>query len=254
MQNDTVNQVSVPAWRVMSPSHANAWLMLFSRSASFLAVQAIIALGLLLAGKQTAWTEAARWWPFFAVIANGISVFLLVRLFRQEGSSYLRLISFSRATWKGDLLWFIVLSAVGVVIAEAPRTALGAALFGDSMTPTRMMFQPLPTWGLILSLLFPLTIGLAELPTYFGYAMPRLGTALKNTWVAWLIASFFLAAQHMFLPFLPDTRFMLWRLLMFLPFALWTGLCLKLRPTMLPYYMIAHALMDITALSVYLML
>jgi hypothetical protein len=228
--------------------------MLVSRPASFLAIQIIIAAAFVLAGMRSAWTEAARWWAFFAVGANVISVILLVRLYRQEGSSYLHAISFSRATWKADLLWFIVLSAVGVAIAEAPRTALGIALFGDGMLPVRMLFQALPSWALVLSLLFPLTIGFGELPTYFGYAMPRLTALLKNGWLAWLIASFFLAAQHMFLPFLPDGRFILWRLLMFLPFALWTGLCLKLRPTLLPYYMIGHALMDVTTLSVYLMI
>jgi hypothetical protein len=84
--------------------------------------------------------------------------------------------------------------------------------------------------------------------------MPRIGAALKNGWLAWLIASFFLAAQHMFLPFLPDGRFAMWRLAMFLPFALWIGLCLKWRPSMLPYCLIGHALMDLTALSVYLMI
>ena len=63
--------------------------------------------------------------------------------------------------------------------------------------------------------------------------MPRLEAQLKNGWLAWLIASFFLAAQHMFLPLILDWRFMLWRLGMFLPFALFTGLVLKLRPALI---------------------
>ncbi len=77
---------------------------------------------------------------------------------------------------------------------------------------------------------------------------------LKNGWVAWLIASFFLAAQHMFLPLILDWDFILWRLGMFLPFALFTGLFLKLRPALLPYFVIVHALMDVSTMLVYLMI
>jgi hypothetical protein len=69
-----------------------------------------------------------------------------------------------------------------------------------------------------------------------------------------LLAAFFLAAQHMFLPLILDGRFMLWRLGMFLPFALFAGLVIKLRPTLLPYFMIVHALADMSTLAVYLMI
>lgn len=84
--------------------------------------------------------------------------------------------------------------------------------------------------------------------------MPRLEAKLRNGWAAWLIASFFLGAQHMFLPLILDGRFMLWRLGMYMPFALFAGLMLKLRPSLLPYFMIVHALVDLSAVSVYLML
>jgi hypothetical protein len=47
---------------------------------------------------------------------------------------------------------------------------------------------------------------------------------------------------------------MLWRLGMYLPFALFAGLMIKFRPTLLPYYMIVHALMDVSAVMVYLMI
>jgi hypothetical protein len=114
------------------------------------------------------------------------------------------------------------------------------------------MFRPLPTWAFALSFLFPLTIWFTELPTYFGYCMPRLETQLKNGWLALVVASLFLAAQHMFLPFILDGGYLLWRFGMFLPFALLVGLALKLRPSLLPYFVIAHALMDISTVLVYL--
>ena len=105
----------------------------------------------------------------------------------------------------------------------------------------------------MVGLLFPLTIAFAELPTYFGYVMPRLAPQLKSGWLAWAVASFFLAFQHCFLPFILDGRFLLWRLGMYLPFAFFAGLLLKLRPSLLPYFVVMHALIDISTLSVYLM-
>jgi len=82
--------------------------------------------------------------------------------------------------------------------------------------------------------------------------MPRLEAQLKNGWDAWLIASFFLAAQHMFLPLILDGGYLLWRFGMFPPFALFTGLVIKLRPALLPYFVIVHALLNITTVLVYL--
>jgi hypothetical protein len=226
--------------------------MLISRSALFLFVQLLIALVLALAGVPKAWGESSRWWTFMAILANLGSIYLLVRVFNAEGKRYFDAIRFSRQSIKTDLLWFVISTVIAMPLGALPMTPLSNLLFGDPMAATRMMFRPLPTWAFVLSFLFPLTIAFAELPTYFGYCMPRLANQLKNGWLAWLIASFFLAAQHMFLPLILDGRFMLWRLGMFLPFALFIGLVLKLRPSLLPYYIIIHALIDISAVLAYL--
>jgi hypothetical protein len=189
-----------------------------------------------------------------AIGANIVSIYLLVRLYGAEGKRYLDAVKFSRAAWKVDLLWFLGASVIGIPIASLPMNIVGDVLFEDRMTPVYMMFRTLPAWALVVSLLFPLTVAFAELPTYFAYCMPRIAAQIKNGWLAWLIASFFLGAQHMFLPLIPDGRFMLWRLLMYMPFALFAGFFLKLRPTLLPYFMIVHALVDVSAVAVYLMI
>jgi hypothetical protein len=207
------------------------WLMLISRSLLFLLFQLLIALVLTLTGTASSWSESARWWTFIA---------------------FLDAIRFSRATWKTDLIWFFGSSFLTLPIAALPMNFLGSAIFGDPLIPSLMLFRSLPAWAFVLSFLFPLTIAFAELPTYFGYVMPRLESQLRNGWLAWLIASLALAAQHMFLPLIFDGGFILWRLLMYLPFALFTGLLIKLRPTLLPYTMIGHALADISAVLVYL--
>ncbi len=236
-----------------SPKPFAPWIMLISRSLLFLFFQGLIALGLFLTRQTNAWDESARWWIFAVIATNLVGVFLLVRLFKAEGKRYLDLFHFSKATVGKDLLWFFGSSVIGIPAMAAPMNTLAPLIFGDSMAPINMMFKPLPGWALALGFLFPLTIVFAELPTYFGYVMPRLSAQLKNGWVAWLIAAFFLASQHCFLPFIPDARFILWRLGMYLPFALFVGLLLKLRPGLLPYAVIFHGLIDISTLSVYWM-
>jgi hypothetical protein len=230
------------------------WLMLISRSVLFLLSQGLIALILMAAGTHSAWEEAGRYWTFIAAFVNFASLYLLVRVFNAEGKRYWDILRFSRAGWKTGLLWFIGFSMIGLPIAAAPREPLAAAIFGDPMIATNMLFRPIPMWAFVLSFIFPLTIWFAELPTYFGFSMPRIETQLRNGWAAWLIASFFLAAQHMFLPTILDGGYLLWRFGMFLPFALFTGLVLKYRPSLLPYFVTVHALMDVTTVLVYLMI
>jgi hypothetical protein len=108
-----------------------------------------------------------------------------------------------------------------------------------------MFVRPLPVWAAVIGLvIWPITHGLAELPTYFGYAMPRLETRTGHPWLAVSLASFFLAAQHIALPLLLDGRFIAWRMLMFIPFALMVGILLHWRPRLLPYMVIVHILID----------
>lgn len=245
----------IPAAKAVS----HPWLMLFSRSALFLLIQAFIALILFAAGNTNAWDESARWWTFMVSLANIASLYLLVRLFKAEGKRFWDILRFSRETWKTDLLWFIGFSIVATPFIAAPREPLAKAIFGDAMIATNMFFRPLPMWAFVLSFLFPLTIWFAELPTYFGYVMPRLFAGESATrpyigWLAWLLASIALAAQHMFLPTIFNGGYFLWRFGMFLPFALLTGFALKLRPSLLPYFAIMHGLLDVTTVLVYLMI
>ncbi len=228
------------------------WLLLFSRSVFFLLFQALIALGLGVAGISFAWDESARWWTFTVLFTNLVSLYLLNLVFNAEGKRFWDILRFSRGTWKTDLLWAIGFLIIGLPIAAAPREPLAALIFSDASIATNMMFRPLPTWAFVMSFLFPLTIWFAELPTYFGYCMPHLEKQLGNGWFAWILAAIVLAAQHMFLPFILDGGYLLWRFGMFLPFAFLIGIALKFRPSLLPYFAFIHTLMDISTVLVYL--
>jgi hypothetical protein len=95
-------------------------------------------------------------------------------------------------------------------------------------------------------LLFPLTQGLAEGPIYFAYVMPKLEMQGMSRWLAVSLASLMLAFQHIAVPFLFDTRYLLWHGLMFIPFAFLFGILIRWRPRLLPYLAIIHVLMDVS--------
>jgi hypothetical protein len=92
---------------------------------------------------------------------------------------------------------------------------------------------------------FPIIHALTELPTYFGYVLPRL-SAMTRPRMALVLTAAVLSFQHLFLPLLFDWKYLVWRALMFLPFALWIGWIIHRRATVLPYLAIAHALLDVT--------
>jgi hypothetical protein len=63
-------------------------------------------------------------------------------------------------------------------------------------------------------------------------------------WLALTIPSLMLGFQHVGVPFLFNAPYLLWRGLMFVPFAFLAGMVLRWRPRMFPYLAVIHVLMD----------
>ncbi len=149
--------------------------------------------------------------------ARKVCIGLLAYWMRQEGARYWDLFQFDRVHWRRDLLLVLGLLAVTVRLVLVPNFGIATVLFGDAQATTPPIFRPLPLWAIGTSIVvFPITIALAELPLYFGYAMPRLGSG----WGPALLAAFFLSIQHAALPLIFDWRFIIWRASMFSLFAL----------------------------------
>ena len=86
----TSNSISMPISRP-GTAISRPWFALISRSVLFLVVQVLIALTVALTRKGSlseSWNESARWWTFMAFLANLVSIYLLVRLFKAEGKRY----------------------------------------------------------------------------------------------------------------------------------------------------------------------
>jgi membrane protease YdiL (CAAX protease family) len=229
----------------IAPTEATPWLMLFSRIALFAGFQVLLALILFLAGAAQAWDTAANWWPLTVAAVDVVSLLLLIRVFAAEGKCFWDLFRIERATIKGDLLVMLLLVLLMGPVSYLPNVWLGQALFGDPEATLALIVRPLPYWAVFLSiLLFPVGQGLTELPTYFGYVMPRLPAQGMRRWLAVSLPALMLALQHIAIPLLFDGRFILWRALMFIPFAFLVGITLHWRPRLMPYMVVVHTLMD----------
>lgn len=228
---------TVNAWAV--------WGMLLLRPALALGFQCLFALAYMLGGSAEPWRAAADWWLGSFALGEFINIWLLLRLSKREGLRYRDLLGVRKGEGKRDALWVVAALLVSGPLGFLPNVLLGGALWGNAQVGADLMFRPLPVagaWAILI--VFPVVHALTELPTYYGYVMPRLQALSGRTvWPA-LLCAFVLGAQHVFLPLLINWRFALWRLLMFMPFALWLAYVLNRRPTTLRYLAIGHYFLD----------
>jgi hypothetical protein len=213
--------------------------LLPSRLLLFLVFQLCIALLL------SSFEQSAKYWILSASVTNVLSITALIYVFKLEGLRFFALFSFDKTSLKKDILIFFGITLVCGPIVFLPNYYLSIWLWGDSTIPYNMIFKPIPLpLVYVLLILFPVTIAFGELATYFGYIMPVLKEHLKRKWLAVVFPVIFLSAQHCTLPFIPDFKFLLYRLLMYFPFACLIGITLYKRPKLFPYFAIMHGLLD----------
>jgi hypothetical protein len=223
--------------------------MLALRPALALALQ-VVATGLFaLAASLDPFRAAADWWLAWFALASALNLILLRRFLRIEGvdlrAFYLGRTRDTHPDRGADVRWVVVGLLVAGPLGILPNMLLSSVLWGDTSVGAALTFRPLPAIAALAILgVFPIVHALAELPTYFGYVMPRLANANGRGLRAVVVCAAVLSVQHVFLPLILDWRYVVWRAFMFLPFALWLGYVIYRRPTTLPYLVVAHALLD----------
>ncbi len=223
------------------------WAMLPMRIVLAIAFQVLFALGYLLAGDDSPWQSAADMWLASFALAEFVNLWLLARLARAEGIRLRDLYNPSRASRSTDLKWTGLAVLVAAPLALLPSVLLAEALWSNPEIGQEMLFHPVwvpAAWAMLI--VFPVIHALTELPTYYGYVLPRLEALTSRLVLPLVLTASTLSLQHAALPLLFDTRYLLWRALMFLPLALWFGWIIQRRPTTLPYMAVAHGLLDIS--------
>jgi hypothetical protein len=215
-------------------------VLLFSRLFLFLFFQIFIALFL------SSWGESVKYWTLSATLTNAISIILLYFLLRQENITFFSVFKFQKAQWKIDLIWFLMLLIVSIPLAIVPSFAISKMLWGNTQYYHQILFQPLNRQLIYFLLLtYPLSTGLAELTTYFGYIMPRLKAYIKLNWLIIALPVIAFSVQHCTLPLVFETKFIFFRGIMYLLFSLVYGIVLHKRTSLLPWLAILQVLISI---------
>jgi hypothetical protein len=227
--------------------------MLVGRTLLFAGWQAVLAAALFVLGSPAAWEASAAWWPLAVTLANLVGLALLLSLFRTEGRNYWDIFRIRREDLKGDVLALLGTLVIAGPVSYLPNVLLANWLFGDPQEALDLLVRPLPLWAAYAGLvLFPVTQGLVEIPTYFAYVMPRLESQGSPRWLAVALPALALGLQHIAVPLVFDLHYIAWRALMFIPFAFLVGLVLRWRPSLLPYLAVVHVLMDMFFAAMFL--
>lgn len=222
-----------------------ALFMLPTRLLLFAGIQALFAFGFYVFGIKESWNASANWWPIIVGLANLVCLAILLFFYRTEGESFWILFRFHKESVGKDLLILLGFLVLAAPLSYLPNILLGKLLFGDPNTTLELFIRPLPMWAVYVSIVFfSVTQGIIEIPTYMLYIMPRLEKGGMKPWMAVLLPTIFLSAQHIAVPLLFNGQFILWRLFMFLPFAFLVAIMIKARPRLMPYVAIVHILLD----------
>ncbi len=215
-------------------------LMLFSRTFLFYGLGFLILLVLGFAKVDQPALEVTRWWTYQVMGANLLCFFILRWRTSKEAMKFSDLIGLEKGSLKKDILLILTLLIPSGAIGYLGVYLAGIWLYGN--TPPAFMFQSLPIWAAVFSVIFfPLSNALIETTTYFGYSFQRIAGLSHNQWLAWVLAATFLALQHIAIPLYLDLKYILWRFLSFLPFAFFAGYIYlrirRLRPIMVLHYL-----------------
>ncbi|MFW9922164.1 MAG: hypothetical protein ACFFDW_02630 [Candidatus Thorarchaeota archaeon] len=231
------------------------WLMLLSRLVLFLLFQASIALGFYIAKSSSPWEQSLKYWPLGIIVANVLCFIFLYFFYKSKGIPYFTIFKFQKESIKRDILISIGLLILFIIFSMAPNIGLATLLFNNPQAGLEMMDSGIPLWVKLVSLiLFPLTQMFTEIPMYMVYCAPELEKQGVKSWLAFLLGALFLSFQHMAMPLILDGLIITYRLLMFIPLALFIGFVIWKKPRLLPYMIIIHGLMDLSLVITMLVL
>ncbi len=184
--------------------------------------------------------QASRWWSVLCSLFNVATIFVLMVVCKIEGITYASFMNNQKERLSIKMILGTVL--LMLLIGIGGMLAFGLVFYGS--VPT-ILIQPIPVWiALINTVVLPITIVLAEMPLYFGYAYNKIEEHTGNKYFAFGYTIFFYALQHSFIPLLLNWRYMAYRFLSFLPLMLVLGILYD-RRRKLSTLMIGHGVMDL---------
>ncbi len=182
--------------------------------------------------------EISNWWTIVATIVNVITIVVLVFAAKKNGMTYWELIGYRKGNTK--ISQVVVVSIIVLVIGTGGMYLAGYLCYGVIPYSSPMMIAPIPKVLAIINFLpLPITTALAEDGLYLGCGVNQI----ENKMLAIIFPAFFYALQHCFIPTLFDAKYILYRLLSFLPLTIILCWYYYKKKNPVPV-MIGHALID----------
>ena len=177
---------------------------------AFLA-QGLTAALFLVLGAEGPWQEAAAWWPVYSTITDVLCLASLTLLTQRERIRIRDL--FGVSNWGSaarELLWtplFFLAVAPGALAANLITSA-----FYGSQLPPMISIVSLPPAGIAYAMIvWPILWVVTEELVYLGFLLPRLEALTGRTWIAASLVITFWGMQHLAIPLLPDTTYLVSR-------------------------------------------
>lgn len=214
----------------------------------FFTVQALLALAYFAFHHTAPWREAGRWWSVYGTIVD-IGCLIGLRIATRGEDIRLRdLVGPVRLRLGHDFFLglglFVLIFPFFIGGSMFAQKLLYGSLATDTATYLTQM-HTLPIWAFVYSVtLWWMISSPTEEAIYQGYALPRLRALTGRTSMAMLIVGLWWAAQHCVLPFVPDGKYLLFRLLAFMPGVL-VFMLVYLRTRRLAPLIVAHWSMDL---------
>jgi uncharacterized protein len=202
----------------------------------------------LLRGSHDFLLTASPWWPIYGLFANLLCFIIIRRALKNENVKILSLINFQAQKIKKDLMFSLAFITLSIIIAITSSFIFGYLIYGRYPYDLMPRFSDIPiVIVIIFVVVFPVINSIMEEITYNGYIFPRLEAEVKETNIVVLIVLFFFTLQHIFIMFVPDLKYLTWRLLCFVPLiAFWIIIYKKMRR--LTTLIIVHWFMDTFAI------
>jgi hypothetical protein len=218
------------------------------RSLMWLTLQALLALFFLALHRPEPWRTAGQWWNVYCTLGDLGCLAAMKYFTLKEGIRLRDLVGPIRLRWGRDVFLGLGLLALSFPLFIAGGYLAGWVSYGSmANVPMELVWQrhTLPLWATVYSLtVWWLLNSATEEMTYQGYVLPRLERLTGRTWVAVGIVTFWWAAQHCMIPFIPDWRYLVYRFFMMLP-VLVLMMLTYLRIRRLSPLILAHWPMDI---------
>jgi|GEM_PF-4059274 hypothetical protein len=186
--------------------------------------------------------EIAPYWPIIFIVGNLLTLLIFDIILRHKNQSFFRFLlsimqaKISKKEFLYTFLWMFGAGVGGMILISI--------LFFQGPPPD-LIYSVSWSWGLFYIIFFPTTAALSEIPFYYGFIDTSWKVNKSHSIIPLLYIILVYGIQHAFLPLLWDIKFILFRIISFIPLMILIGIYRRKNKS-LKSVIIIHGLMDLS--------